>query len=223
MSEPPTIRVGSPKPARQLFIPVVGENADLCDRFIRTAMAGREAPFGEIELEGWALLLKRMSEPPDRDPTWAPRFSVADGALLLAQHLDRASLTALSERLQAVPNRDERPLILLFCRPEGVREFKIGCPICGQKLWVQDAEIGKMGRCVRCDARIEIVSPADVLRRELQLSDRTPILSVDPTDAGLCRGAIANLIARKGFGVRPDSGVSPADFLKKATVPIRSS
>jgi len=217
--EVPTIRVGAPIVPRQSFVPVVGLDADLCDQFIRSAMAGREAPFGEVTLDRWTVQLKRMSDPPDRDPAWEPRMAIADGVILLARFLDQLSLADLQERRRRIRSDDALPLIVLFCRPEGAREFKIGCPTCRQKMWVQDAEIGKRGRCVHCDGLIDIVSPADLLRRELRLADRVPILSVDPCDAGLCRGAVANLLARKGYGLNAGA-LSPGDFMKKSTVPI---
>lgn len=219
MPDVPTIRVGAPIAARQSFVPVVGLDAELCDRFIRSAMAGREAPFGEIAIGGWTVTLKRMSDPPDQDPAWEPRMAIADGVILLAQFLDQLSLAELQERLRRIRPDDRRPLIALFCRPDGAREFKIGCPICRQKLWVQDSEIGKRGRCPHCNGAIDIVSPADVLRRELRLPDRIPVLSVDPADAGLCRGAVANLLSRKGYGLNT-AALSVGDFMKKSTVPI---
>lgn len=220
MPEVPTIRVGAPLPGgRQLFVAVVGLDAALCDRFIRSAMAGREAPFGEIIIEGWTVLLKRMSDPPDQDPAWAPRMTVADGVILLAQYLDHLSLSELEVRRRRIPSEENLPVVALFCRTEGSREFKISCPACRQKLWVHDQEIGKRGRCVNCNGVIDIVSPADLLRRELRLGDRVPILSVDPMDPGLCRGAVASLMTRKGFGLR-NAGQAPLDFMKKSTVAI---
>jgi len=219
MPDVPTIRVGAPIAPRQSFVPVVGLDAELCDRFIRSAMAGRDAPFGEIALDGWTVQLKRMSDPPDQDPAWEPRMAIADGVLLLAHFLDQLSLAELQERHRRIRTDDARPLVVLFCRPDGAREFKIGCPACRQKLWVQDSEIGKRGRCAHCDGLIDIVAPADLLRRELRLADRIPVLSVDPADAGLCRGAVANLLARKGYGLNA-AALSLGDFMKKSTVPI---
>lgn len=203
---------------RPLFVPVFSPEPDLGVAFVH-AVLETDSASGDVEFEEYRLTLEHLPADAFDSAESQECLARADAMAMIVHFLDGPSLEAarrLYHRTRAVR---AVPFGVFILRPAEERQFKISCPECGQKLWIQEQEIGMRGRCINCRRPMSIPPPSEYLRIRLLLPDAVPVLNVIGGDTSLCRGALANLLARTGPGIY-ESG-QPADFLKQATVPIQ--
>ncbi|MBU4459897.1 MAG: hypothetical protein KJ579_04960 [Verrucomicrobia bacterium] len=214
-----SIQSGSSR--RKLFIPVLSAEPGIADAFVRAVLGTAEETSGEVEFGQYRAFLEAAA-PNGTDPAGAKvKYQQADAIVWLVHFMDGRSLDDARVLLERVAASCMAPMGVFIFRPEAERQFKISCPECGQKLWVMEHEVGMRGRCVNCRRPMMIPTPSEHLRATLRLRDSVPVLNVVRSDASLCRGALANLLARTGSGIHADAGMPPEDFLKQATVPIQ--
>ncbi len=208
---------------RALSVPVLSVEPGLGVEFIRGVLGDPAAgDAGELTFEHYHVRLKATDDDPGMETAWAAQLAQADAVALVVHYLDGASLQHVHRRFHgALKARPGLPVGLFLFRQDGEREFKLSCAECGQKLWVREADIGKRGRCPHCRHPLMIPTPSEYLRERLSLPDATPVLNVIKGDVSLCRGALANLLARAGPGVLSGTGYRPGDFLKRSTVAIK--
>ena len=213
----------APNETRALFVPVLSVDPELGMEFIRGVLGDPAADgVGELKFEHYHVRLRATADDPEAQADWAAHLAEADAAALVVHYLDGASLQGIHRRFHgALRARPDLPVGLFLFRQEGEREFKLSCGECGQKLWVREADIGKRGRCAHCRHPLIIPTPSEYLRERLSLPDAAPVLNVIKGDISLCRGALANLLARAGPGLLAGTGYRPSDFLKRSTVAIR--
>jgi hypothetical protein len=210
---------GAAEAARRLRLPVVCPDADAAQGFIQTATGAAEpAARGAVEIERIAVELFELCSDPEREPRWRDAVATADGAVLLGRSLDGPSIVALTRRHECLKSAAGTGIGVFLFREPGERGFKISCWDCGQKLYVDDAEVGKRGSCVSCGRGFRIGTPTEYLRSALGLPDSTPILCVTRGDASVCRGALAHLLARLGIHVSTGPGGS---LMHRDTVSIQ--
>lgn len=120
----------------------------------------------------------------------------AHAAILLATHLDVTTLKALRAAARLVAAKRPGPIDVVLFRPDGVSEFKMSCPDCGQKLWVRDLDVGRNGRCPQC--KKVFVLPAQLALLKSSFGGISPLVftaaSGDMPDA--CRAPIRDLVTR---------------------------
>ena len=203
---------------RRLFVPVFSPEPGLGEEFIRAVVTADSAG-GEMEFEEYRLTLQHLPADTFEGSEGQQLLANADAMAMIVHFLDGPSLESARRMYHRTRTSALVPLGVFILRPAEERQFKISCPECGQKLWIMEKEIGMRGRCINCRRPMTIPPPSEYLRIRLLLPDAVPVLNVIGGDTSLCRGALANLLARTGPGIH-ENGV-PADFLKQATVPIR--
>lgn len=206
---------------RKLFIPVLSAEPGIAESFVRAVLGEVDATSGEVDFGQHHAFLEAV--PPDSADLAGSKlkYQQADALVWLVHFMDGRALDDARVLLGRVSVACAAPMGVFIFRPEAERQFKISCPECGQKLWVMEHEVGMRGRCVNCRRPMMIPTPSEHLRATLRLRDSVPVLNVVRSDASLCRGALANLLARTGPGLHAGTGLPPEDFLKQATVPIQ--
>lgn len=216
-----SVSIQSGSTRRRLFIPVLAAEPGIADAFVRAVLGAAEETSGEVDFGHHHAFLEAIP-PGDTELAGARvKYQQADAIVWLVHFMDGRSLEDARVLLERVAASCTAPMGVFIFRPEAERQFKISCHECGQKLWVMEHEVGMRGRCVNCRRPMMIPTPSEHLRATLRLRDSVPVLNVVRSDASLCRGALANLLARTGPGIHADSGLPPEDFLKQATVPIQ--
>ncbi len=176
---------------------------------------------GQAVVQGGQVELHTVAAGAGDDREWAAQTAGLSAAVLLARHLDSASLEALGRCERRLRETCGVPLAVFLFRDPGEHEFKISCWECGQKLLADDRDVGKRGRCVRCGRGFRVSTPSEYLRTSLRLPDEVAILVVFRGLVPSCRGALANLLARVAPASATQRPASGRDFLRQATVPIR--
>lgn len=211
-----------PERYRRVEVPVVCIAREHGQRFIQSIVSQPEPlAEAEVEYEQMMIRLSTFDADPEKTPQWDEAIQRAHALVLLVRHMDAQSIQALSTRYVRIDKNRTVPLGVFIVRAEGEKEFKISCADCRQKLWVEEAAIGKRGRCPTCKKMFLIPTQTEYLREKLALPDAVPVLKVIEGNADLCRGALSNLLARTGPGVLYTMDNDPRDFLKRNTVAIQ--
>lgn len=176
---------------------------------------------GDVLFEDRVVRIECLATNPETHAGWKNRVNRADVLILLLRHLDPVSMGGARIRFGRLGGNRRAPLGVFVLREPGEQEYKIGCAACGQKLWMQEADVGKRGRCPNCRAGFQIPSPMDYLRARILIPDAVPILNVIRGDVAICRGALANLLARTAVRLTLPARPQQEAFLKQATVPIQ--
>lgn len=164
--------------------------------------------------------LECLATNPETHSGWKTKVNQADVLVLLIRHMDSASIHSIRIRYARLGGDRRVPLGIFILREEQEQEFKIGCNACGQKLWMNENDIGKKGRCPNCRTPFLIPTPSEYLRERLILPDAVPVLNVSLGNVMLCRGALTNLLARTTLEIDPLQGRAKNDLLKQSTVAI---
>ncbi len=215
-----------PKTAhRRLFVPILCAQAEMGEGFLRSLLdpAAAGATSGAVVYDRYSAFVEVMASDPEKDAGWVERVRLADAVALLIHYLDAASMQEVRVRLQKLNSLGRRiPVGVLIVREPNEHEFKLNCTDCGQKLWIRETDIGRRGRCTNCRKPMVVPTPSEYLHNQLPLPDSVPVLNVVRGESALCRGVLANLLARVAYGsmeTHPGT-TATADFLKQATVPI---
>lgn len=203
---------------RKLYTPVFSTEADIGPAFVQAVLDNPAAVDGPATFEQYSLYLEYLQADRLGEPSVTAKLDQADAMVLLIHFMDTQSMDEARDLYHRITAVREVPMGVFLFRQQAERQFKISCGDCGQKLWIMEQEIGMRGRCVNCRRPMVIPMPSEYIRARLVLPDAVPVLNVVRGDTSLCRGALANLLARTGPGIQVGSGGKPADFLKKATV-----
>lgn len=206
---------------RKLYTPVFASEPDIGPAFVQAVLDNPAAADGPATFEQYSLFLECLPADRLQEPPIAAKLQQADAMVLLVHFMDTQAMDAARDLYARIAAARDVPTGVFIFRQQAERQFKISCTDCGQKLWIMEQEIGMRGRCVNCRRPMVIPMPSEYIRRRLVLPDTVPVLNVVRGDPSLCRGALANLLARTGPGIRVGTGGKPADFLKQATVPIQ--
>lgn len=204
-----------------MYTPVISVEPELGLEYVRAVLQDVEITAGEIAFEQYHLFIEYLAGAAEENPEDQAKLQQADAVILLVHFMDASNLLVLRGVYQRVMATRNVPTGVFIFRPHTERQFKISCTECGQKLWILEQDIGMRGRCINCRRPMLIPTPSEYLRAQLMLPDSVPVLNVIRGDTSLCRGALANLLARTGPGIFGGAGGNPQDFLKKATVPIQ--
>ena len=204
-----------------MYTPVISVEPELGLDYVRAVLEDNEVTAGELAFEQYHLFLEYLPEAAEDSPAAQARLQQADAVILLVHFMDAPNLQSVRAVYQRIMATRNVPMGVFIFRPQTERQFKISCTECGQKMWILEQDIGMRGRCINCRRPMVIPTPSEYLRAQLMLPDSVPVLNVIRGDTSLCRGALANLLARTGPGIFAGAGVNPQDFLKKATVPIQ--
>lgn len=113
------------------------------------------------------------------DPApWRASIGGADLMGFYGHHLDTQSVASLRAIFELCKEKKSAPLHMLLCRSGEAGEFKIGCPHCGQKMWVREGDADKRGRCPTCQKGFPVPHAVKELKQRLGLPDLTPITPV---------------------------------------------
>ncbi len=204
-----------------MFVPVLCAETDIAQIFVADLLGAVPGAVGEVDIGGLHVFVEPVATPDPDDAGLRARLKQADAAAILVHFLDSGSLDAAGRLLTLLPREPAIPVGVFIFRADEEPRFKISCEECGQRLWVLEKEVGLRGRCANCRKPMRIPSPSERVRTRMRLADYIPILNVVRGDAGLARGALANLLARVGTAVVPGTALSSQEFLKSATVPIQ--
>jgi len=205
-----------------MYVPIVCTEPESGNAFIQ-AVAGLAAPAPQAEIlfDRRPVRLETLATNPETHAGWQEKVNQASAALLLIHFMDVAALQALRTRYARLATNRQAPFAAVLLRHEGEEEFKISCSSCGQKLWMREEDMGKKGRCPNCAEAFIIPSAMDYLRDRLCLPGNVPVMRVTRGNVELCRGAMANLLARTASGLVGMKDLPADDMLKRATVPIQ--
>lgn len=206
---------------KRLFVPVVAVESEIAPQFVLSVLEASETPAGVVDVAGCHVFIEALSAAALDEAGVQARFRQADAVVLLLRFLDNATLDKTARWLPRLTLPSAPLGVFIYCADPANRQFKISCDACGQKLWVLEKEIGLRGRCANCRGPMRIPSPAERARKRLNIPDSVPVLNVARGDAPLCRGALANLLARVAFVNPAQPGMTSLEFLKRATVPIQ--
>jgi transposase-like protein len=203
-------------------VPVICTDPDLGGTYIQAvAEVANPVSSAEVGIEGSKVQLTVLATDPEQDATWAAQVRQAQALIMLVRFMDSATMQALSVRHSRLEACRQSPMGIFIVRTEGEQEFKISCVSCRQKMWVSEQHIGRHGKCPSCRAPFTVPTQTEYLRQRLSLPDAVPVLKILQGNTALCRGALANLLARTGPGILAEYDLRPGDFLNKSTVPIQ--
>jgi DNA-directed RNA polymerase subunit RPC12/RpoP len=110
---------------------------------------------------------------------WKAEAKAAAGYVLTVQDLDVISGQRLRSVYSALAGiKVASPEIIALYRERGQEEYKVSCLKCGQKLWMRDCDVGRWGRCPRCESKFVILSQEAHARARLGLPEETPVMTV---------------------------------------------
>jgi hypothetical protein len=159
--------------------------------------AGESAP-PPLDIDGVKVELSVAAGDRPREPSWLAAGERHDLIVLVLRHLDRVSLETAAAYFEAARAAAPSAVGIVILREPGADAFKISCPACGHRMWVSFGEIGRRGRCTRCDRPISVAGPVEHVRHVLSLPDGAPVLHGISGDGAVCRGALSNLLSRAG-------------------------
>ena len=117
----------------------------------------------------------------------------------------------------------QSPISLWILRQEGQKDFKMSCPLCGQKIWVRDADVNKRGRCPNCKKAFNLPAQDKQIRSLLSLNESTSVCTVFEQSKLSVESAVRALLASVVGDIEPSYlGVEGLDgeALKQATLRV---
>lgn len=121
----------------------------------------------------------------------------AEGVLCLIRFVDQVSMQRLSGKLKQFADGTGLPVTFLIYRKLNEQDFKMGCPFCGQKLWVRDADLDKRGRCPTCKKGFTLPRQEDQIINLLGLKQTAPVYRVIHEEPSSLMAAVRILLKRK--------------------------
>lgn len=116
-------------------------------------------------------------------------------AVLLANHLDTKSLGRLRAAAQLLAEKFALPATAVLLRENGKKEYKLSCPDCGQKLWVNDGDTGRNGRCPHCKRIFALPAQLDHFKKSMENISKLPIVAAYESLPDTCRNPLLALAA----------------------------
>ena len=169
---------------------------------------------------GYEVAFDILSGDPRLNAGWEDTLKKAGGVILLARFLDVISLDKLKAIYRRLPTEKELPVAVLVVREKGETEFKMSCPVCGQKLWVNDSDSGKRGRCPNCKKAYALPDQGDHVRAQLALPDSVPVLRVIDGDSESAVKAVDEALKPLSSGLIENREIDQS-VLKQSTIRVQ--
>ncbi len=99
------------------------------------------------------------------------------GVVFIVQFMDLLTMEMVKAAYQKII-QTQSPLVVCIFREENQTDYKISCPSCGQKLWIQDSDVGKKGRCPNCKKSFILPSQSHYLRGRLKIPEDHHVVNI---------------------------------------------
>ncbi len=158
---------------------------------------------------------------PRLNAAWDETVKKANGVVILTRFLDVISLDKIKAIYRRLPAESDLAMAILIIRENDESDFKMSCPVCGQKLWVRDNDAGKRGRCPNCKKAFTLPDQTSLLRAQLALPDSIDVLRVIGGKGESAQAAIEQLLKHiQGGLIETDFGMDQ-DVLKQSTIRVQ--
>lgn len=124
---------------------------------------------GSTKVGDCQLMIELIAGELGNNPKWKESIEDAKAAIVLVQFMDILSTDALKKIVEEVSAEKKMPTVYCLFREDGQTDYKISCPVCGQKLWVRDQDAGKRGRCPNCKNHFVLPSQIEGLKSKMDL------------------------------------------------------
>lgn len=171
-------------------------------------------------IAGHAITFDVLAGDPRLNAAWDDGVKSANGLILLTRFLDVITLDKIKAIYRRLPSEKAEALMVLIVRENDEADFKMSCPVCGQKLWVRDSDAGKRGRCPNCKKAFTLPDQASHLRAQLALPDSVPVLRVVGGDPKSAEKAVEQLLKQQGDGLIETGGLDQ-NVLKQSTIRVQ--
>jgi predicted RNA-binding Zn-ribbon protein involved in translation (DUF1610 family) len=152
---------------------------------------------------------------------WDDTIKKAQALVLLTRFLDIITLDKLRAIYRRIPGESEAPIMVLSVREKDEADFKMSCPVCGQKLWVRDSDAGKRGRCPNCKKAFTLPEQIGHLRAQLALPDSVDVLRSVQGDKKSAETVITKLLEKTNGGIIEPSTRLDENVLKQSTIRVQ--
>lgn len=189
----------------------MGENfvKDICG-------AGNSKKIGDFDVS-----FDVLAGDPRLNAAWDDTVKNANGVVILTRFLDVISLDKIKAIYRRLPGEGDLAMAILIIRENDESDFKMSCPVCGQKLWVRDNDAGKRGRCPNCKKAFTLPDQVSHLRAQLALPDSVDVLRVIGGKGESAEAAIAQLLKHVQGGLIESAGGMDQDVLKQSTIRVQ--
>ena len=196
---------------------ILGIHQDLGEKFAQDVCGGAESrKIGEYQVS-----LDVLAGDPRLNAAWDDTLQTAGGIILLTRFLDVISLDKIKAIYRRLPSENAPPLLIVILRENGEADFKMSCPVCGQKLWVRDSDAGKRGRCPNCKKAFTLPDQVNHIRAQLALPDSLPVERVIGGEADSAVAAVERLLQTIDGGLIEAPEGLDQDVLKQSTIRVQ--
>lgn len=206
----------STKDSSTITILALSVHQEMGEAFARDVTGGA----AEAKVGGQPISIDVLSGDPRLNAAWDDTIKNADGIALLIRFMDVISMDKIKAIYRKIPSEESVPIATVIVRDNGESDFKMSCPVCGQKLWVRDSDAGKRGRCPNCKKAFTLPDQVSHVRSQLALPDSVPVLRVVGGQRQSAVDAVENLIKSIGGGlIEPPEGIDQ-EVLKQSTMRV---
>lgn len=170
---------------------------------------------------GNAVAFDVLAGDPRLNAAWDDTVKNANGVVILTRFLDVISLDKIKAIYRRLPAESDLAMAILIIRENDESDFKMSCPVCGQKLWVRDNDAGKRGRCPNCKKAFTLPDQVSHLRAQLALPDSIDVLRVIGGKGESAQAAIEQLLKHIQGGLIETAGGLDQDVLKQSTIRVQ--
>ncbi len=206
---------------KQLNVLILSIHQEMGENFIKDVCSQASGGTGNVEIGDVRVHMDVLAGDPRLNASWDASLQKADALILIARFLDVISIDKMKAIYRRLPGETSTPISVVVVREEGETDFKISCPICGQKLWVRDIDSNKRGRCPNCKKAFTLPDQNDHLKAQLALMDRVPVMRVISGNTESARGALAQLVDRVSGRALEQAGGVDQEVLKQATIRVQ--
>lgn len=158
---------------------------------------------------------------PRLNAAWDDHMKSANGVLILTRFLDVITLDKIKSIYRRLPTDTPLALAMVIVRENDEGDFKMSCPVCGQKLWVRDNDAGKRGRCPNCKKAFTLPDQVSHVRAQLALPDSIPVLRINSADNATAKEALTTLVSQlSGDLIEKPDGLDE-NVLKQSTIRVQ--
>ncbi len=188
---------------------------EMGEQFAKTVTNGQ----AQASIGGRQVSVDVLSGDPRLNAGWDEATNQAGIILLLVRFLDVISLDKVKAIYRRLPTDSGKPIAVVIVREQGESDFKMSCPVCGQKLWVRDSDVGKKGRCPNCKKAFSLPDQVAHLRGQLALPDSMPVLRIASGDASSVKAAVEKVLEATQGGLIDAPNIDQ-EVLKQSTMRV---
>lgn len=206
--------------ATSVSLLILSIHQEMGENFVQD-VCGSAGSSATIEINGSTVHMDVLAGDPRLNAAWDDTLKKAHAIVVLVRFLDVISLDKIKAIYRRIPGDKTVPLGIVIVRENGEADFKISCPVCGQKLWVRDADSGKRGRCPNCKKAFPLPDQVAHIKGQLALADNVPVVKVPRGNTEGARQAVLQLVGQissDGLVEHPDLD---QDVLKQATIRVQ--